>query len=80
MIKVVLLLTSACCSVSQHAFGTRAADIRTKAVDALDPLETGLPLTLIDVFQACQAYWCASTHTQSLVSLLKGPEEESSIR
>lgn len=49
----ILMLTAACRPISQHAFGAWAATIRAKAVEALDPLETRIPFTLIDIFQAC---------------------------
>lgn len=46
-----LVLTSTCSSISQHALGAGTAAIGAEAVEALDPLETRLPFTLIDVFQ-----------------------------
>lgn len=46
-------LTRTYSPISQHAFGAGAAAIGAEAVEALDSWETGLPLTLVDVLQAC---------------------------
>lgn len=62
-------LTCTYCPISQHAFGAWAAAIGAKVIEALDAWETGLPFTLINIFQArhtCQKGTQEASVTDSL--------------
>lgn len=59
-------LTHTCCPISQHAFGTGAAAIGAKAVEALHSWKAGFLFTLVDIFQA--RYTCQK-HTQETDSV-----------
>ena len=55
--KMPTSLTHTFRPISQHAFRAGTAAVGAKAVEALDSRETGISLTLIDIFQtrdSCQ--------------------------